>query len=71
MEKQNTETFNTANGNAMLGEEFYGKRLLSVTKYSIWNKIEYVIRLSGYLVISDGKLKSIFGSEKIFKRFRI
>ena len=69
MKNSTTKPFNTANSNAMLGEEFYGKRLLSVTKYSIWNKIEYVIRLSGYLVISDGKLKSIFGSEKIFKRF--
>lgn len=69
---QNTLQINPETGNRaklLLGEEFYGKRLLSVTKYSIWNKVEYVIRLSGYLVINDGKLKSIFGCEKTFQRF--
>ena len=53
----------------LLGEELYGKRILNVSKYILWSKVEYVIRLSGYLVISDNKLKAIYGSEKTFNRF--
>jgi len=58
-------------GNILLGEELFGKRILNVSRYILWGKVEYVIDLSGYLVISDNKLKSIFGSEKTFERFKL
>lgn len=53
----------------LLGEELYGKRVLNVSKYILWGKVEYTIRLSGYLVVSGNKLKAIYGSEKMLDRF--
>lgn len=52
-----------------INQNLDGRKLLDVTNHSYWGDAEFVIRLSGRLIVDNNELKAIYGSEKTFNRY--